>query len=249
MVDGGGGTAFPVVFFDGEREMNIGSVYIDAAMQYKRFQLMLSHKIGISPNQISIYLVDLKRNSKFEDRRRIPITGKVNFAFISGEKDCCFLVVLKRSRKSRNRRVRMNGLEFADNLPEYDYSPEPEREQEPELENLILLRRNEPVPFSNLIKQIELENLNDRLQNRRVQRENYQTPMARPNFNPGLDMDPIMDLNSYPMLSQNVNKKAFCKECVNWKNNGEAASFHLCVNDPVTNQFRTRFGPISRPIK
>ncbi|KAL2463979.1 Uncharacterized protein Fot_51935 [Forsythia ovata] len=125
MVDGGGGNAFPVVFFDGEREMNIGSVNIDGTMQYKSFQLMLSHKIGISPNQISIYLVDQKRNSKFEDRRRIPITGKVNFALISREKDCCFLVVLKRSRKSRNRRVGMNGLEFADFLPENDYTPEP----------------------------------------------------------------------------------------------------------------------------
>ncbi|CAI9765914.1 unnamed protein product [Fraxinus pennsylvanica] len=245
MVDGGGGTAFPVVFFDGEREMNIGSVNIDAAMQYKPFQLMLSHKIGISPNQISIYLVAQQRNSKFEDRRRIPITGKVNFALISREKDCCFLVVLKRSRKSRNRRVRMNGLEFADFLPEYDYSPEPE----PERENLILLRRNQTSPFLNHVTQTELENLNNRLHNLRGQRENYQMPIARPNFIPALDPGPILDLNSYPTLSKNLNKKAFCKECVNRKNNGGAVSFHPCVNDPVITHFRTRFGPISRPTK
>ncbi|KAL2534535.1 Uncharacterized protein Adt_07886 [Abeliophyllum distichum] len=224
--------------------MNIGSVNIDATMQYKSFQLMLSHKIGISPNQISIYLVDRKRISKFEDRRRIPITGKVNFALISREKDCCFLVVLKRSRKSRNRRVGMNGLEFADFLPENDYTPEPVPD------NLILLRRDQTAPLFDQITQTELENLNDRLQNLRVRKENYQMPMARPNFIPGMDPDPILNLNSnsYQMMSKNVNK-AFCKECVNWKNNGEAASFHPCVNDPVITQYRSRFGPIARPSK
>ncbi|KAL0309449.1 UNVERIFIED_CONTAM: hypothetical protein Sradi_5887200 [Sesamum radiatum] len=69
MVEGGGGPAFPVLFFDGEREMNIGDVKINPTLEYKPFQLMLSQKIGISPNQISIYLVDRRNNPKSPSRR------------------------------------------------------------------------------------------------------------------------------------------------------------------------------------
>ncbi|KAM3357384.1 hypothetical protein P3S68_020314 [Capsicum galapagoense] len=105
MVEGGAGPEFPVVFYDGEREMNIGSIHIYPLLQFKAFQLMLSQRIGISPNQISIYLCDRKINSKLEDRRRIPVTGKANFGIICREIDCFFLVVLKRSRKSRNRKA------------------------------------------------------------------------------------------------------------------------------------------------
>ncbi|KAL2503107.1 uncharacterized protein Fot_36955 [Forsythia ovata] len=256
MVDDGGGTAFPVVFYDGEREMKIGNVKIDPRLEYKPFQLMLSQKIGISPNQISIYLVDHKKNpnSTFpDDRRRTPITGKVNFGLICRQKDCCFLVVLKRSRKSRNRRERVKDVEFSDSLPA------------PVLENMILLRRNQPASFYDQITHSELANLNDRLQNLRVMRENYQMSMTKANFNTGhgSDQDPILDFNmgSFPkiedsyrvssqmMMTKNENRKGFCETCVDAEKNGRTASFHPCVNDAVIGRFRTLVGPISRPIK
>ncbi|KAL1566105.1 hypothetical protein AAHA92_01748 [Salvia divinorum] len=130
MVDDG---VFPVAFFDGEREMDIGGVRIGPAMDYKSLQLMLSEKIGISPNQISIYLVGRRRSRKSpfaDDRRRIPVTGKANFAAICRLKECCFLVVLKRSRKSRSRRG--GGGDFAARIAQ----PEP---------RLVLLRRSQPA--------------------------------------------------------------------------------------------------------
>ncbi|KAI3447402.1 hypothetical protein Pfo_004067 [Paulownia fortunei] len=277
MVEGGGGPAFPVVFFDGEREMNIGDVKIDPTLEYKPFQLMLSQKIGISPNQISIYLVDRKKSPKSpfsEDRRRIPITGKVNFGLICRQKECCFLVILKRSRKSRNRRERMiNGVEFADFWPENDFPPTSVHLVP---ENLILLRRNEPTPFYDHITQSELDDLNDRLQlddlngrlrSLRVQRENYRMAMAKgyadsQNFvsehgldtNLNVDSFPTID-DSYPvnstwlMMTKNEIEKAFCEECWNAKKNGGTTSFHPCVNDPVITRFTTRLGPINRPNK
>lgn len=272
MVEGGGGPAFPVVFFDGEREMNIGDVKINPTLEYKPFQQMLSQKIGISPNQISIYLVDRKKNPKSpfsEDRRRIPITGKVNFGLICRQKDCCFLVVLKRSRKSRNRRERtINGLEFADFLPENEFS-RPTMHSVPE--NLILLRRNQQLPFHDQITQSELADLNDRLQSFRVQRENYQMAMAKGNLNsPSFSLDHGLDPNPIPntsmdlvpniddwywvrpgtmMMTNNDTKKAFCEECVKAEKNGSTTSFHPCVNDAVISRFTTRLGPIRRPNK
>lgn len=75
---------FPVIFFDGEREINIGNIRIQPTLLFKAFQLVLSERIGISPNQISIFLCD-RKGSKFENRK-ILITGKSNFTLISREK-------------------------------------------------------------------------------------------------------------------------------------------------------------------
>ncbi|KAL0346973.1 UNVERIFIED_CONTAM: hypothetical protein Scaly_1713300 [Sesamum calycinum] len=272
MVEGGGGPAFPVLFFDGEREMNIGDVKINPTLEYKPFQLMLSQKIGISPNQISIYLVDRRNNPKSpfsEDRRRIPITGKVNFGLICRQKDCCFLVVLKRSRKSRNRRERpMNGVELPDFLPDNEFSA-PSMHTVPE--NLILLRRNQRVPLYDQITQSELADLNERLQSLRVQRENYQMAMAKGNLSspnlssghaldpqliPHLNMDTISKMDDWSRVSSpttvmtnNETRKAFCEECANEEKNGSTTSFHPCVNDAVITRFTTRLGPINRPNK
>ncbi|KAL0316049.1 UNVERIFIED_CONTAM: hypothetical protein Scaly_1981600 [Sesamum calycinum] len=279
MVDsGGGGRAFPVVFFDGEREMDIGDVKINPALEYKRFQLLLSEKIGISPNQISIYLINRKKNPKApfsEDRRRIPVTGKVNFGSICRQKECSFFVVLKRSRKSRNRRERMiNSVDFANFLPQVELS---RASVHPLPENLILLRRNQPTPLYDHIIQSELDDLNGRLQlddlngrleSLRIQREYYQMAMAKgtpnsPNYASEHGSDPNLSVDSFPtiediyrvnsawltMTTKNETKKAFCEECWNAKENGGTPPFHPCVNDTVITHFTTRLGPINRPNK
>lgn len=267
MVEGGGGPAFPVVFFDGEREMNIGEVRVNPTLEYKPFQHMLSQKIGISPNQISIYLVDRRKNPKSpfsEDRRRIPITGKVNFGLICRQKECCFLVVLKRSRKTRNRREKaVNGLDFADLLPGSEFH-RPAMQSAPD--NLVLLRRNQQVPFHDQILQSEIAGFNDRLQGLGVQRENYQMAMARGNLSAsyfqgsgrnsptgtGMDLGPNFDdWYAFPpstmMMTKTENRKVYCEECVNAEKNGKTPSFHPCANDAVVTWFTTPTGPIRRP--
>ncbi|KAM7480884.1 hypothetical protein LguiB_005467 [Lonicera macranthoides] len=60
----GDAVVFPVVFFDGEREINIGNVRIHSSVEYKTFQSILGQKIWMSTNEITIYLVQGKR-SKF----------------------------------------------------------------------------------------------------------------------------------------------------------------------------------------
>ncbi|KAG8374040.1 hypothetical protein BUALT_Bualt11G0089600 [Buddleja alternifolia] len=278
MAEDGVGTAFPVVLFDGEREMNIGNVRISPAMEYKQFQLMLSQKIGISPNQFSIYLIERKNNSNSnpqspftEEWRRIPITGKVNFAYICSQQKCCFLAVLRRSRKSRNRKERMiNGVYSADFLPETVFTPPPVR---PVPANLILLRRSQETPSYDRITPSEVALLNDRLQSLKIGKESYyQTAMAEEkvnfmNFGYGHEKASDLSIDSFPTIDESYCLKAnsarmmmmmttksegekafFCEECWNAKKNGGTASFHHCVNDTVITRFKTRAGPIKRPV-
>ncbi|CAN4118778.1 unnamed protein product [Withania somnifera] len=236
MVEIGKGTVFPVIFYDGEREISIGNVRIQPTLVFKPFQLMISERIGISPNQISIYLCDRKSGSKFEDRRRIPVTGKANFSVISREKNCVFLVVLKRSRKARNRKVKVkknNGVEFGEFLKE----------------NLILLRRNQPgmTSFFDRITQTELASVNERVQNLQLHRENFDLVMQKPNPKP-MHLD---SPSSFPRIQDTFPaKKSLCYECVNTSSSGETAAFHHCNNDAVlAGSFRSRSGPVSRPVK
>lgn len=241
MMDGGGGTVFPVAFFDGEREMNIGDVRITPAMNYKSFQLMLGEKIGISPNQISIYLVNRKRNrrSQFsDDRRRIPVTGKANFGAICRQKECCFLVILKRSRKSRGRRERMiGGGGFVDFVLQKQSSAARGLQAPP---HLILLRRSQPAPsFYDPIQQFDADDLSGRLRGLGVDGD------AKPPFLNG-DPFPAMD-SGWSAVKEDEEIKFFCEICRNAEENGGTASFHPCINDTVITQFTTRLGPINRP--
>ncbi|OMO68576.1 hypothetical protein COLO4_29582 [Corchorus olitorius] len=98
---GGGLVTFPVVFFDGECETDIGNIIIHPQMDFKAFQSVLSRKIGISPHQFSAYIVDSNNT-----RNRAPITGRINFSAICCEKSCFFLVVLKRTRRGWTRKVK-----------------------------------------------------------------------------------------------------------------------------------------------
>lgn len=242
MVEGSKGSVFPVIFFGGDREINIGNIRIQPTLVFKPFQLMLSERIGISPNQISIYLCDCK--GKFEDRRKIPITGKANFEVISREKNCFFLVVMKRSRKARNRKAKPNGVEFGEFLKENAFS-----QHFSSSENLILLRRNQPEVnlLYDRITQTELANMNERVQNLQLQRENFDLVMQKSNPN-------LMHLNSpnsFPRIQDTFpTKKSLCHECANASSNGETSTFHHCNNDAVlVGSFRSHSGPINRPAK
>ncbi|KAL3326942.1 hypothetical protein AABB24_037586 [Solanum stoloniferum] len=244
MVEVGKGSVFPVIFFDGEREMNIGNIRIQPTLLFKPFQLMISERIGISSNQISIYLCDRKgSNNRFEDRRKMPVTGKANFAVISREKNCFFLVVMKRSRKARNRKVKSNSVEFGDFLEETVFS------HLSSSENLILLRRNqtEMSQLYDRITQMELTSMNERVQNLQLQRETFDLVMQNPIPN-------LMHLNnpsSFPRIQDTFpTKKSLCYECANTSSNSETSTFHHCNNDVVlVGSFRSRSGPINRPAK
>ncbi|GAV57318.1 hypothetical protein CFOL_v3_00856 [Cephalotus follicularis] len=129
------GVPCPVVFNDGETEMNIGNLVVYPSTNFKGFQSALSHKIGISPTQFTVYLVDGRKFSAgggVRFSRRIPVTAKSNFSAISREGESLFLVVLKRSRRDRRRQ------NTSDDVGSRRWDPPA---------NMRLLRRNESCGY------------------------------------------------------------------------------------------------------
>ncbi|KAK0584883.1 hypothetical protein LWI29_020307 [Acer saccharum] len=184
-------TIFPVIFFDGDREINIGNVVVHPSLDYKSLQSTFSRKIGLSPNQFSVFLADRKTS------RKIPITGKANFSAISREKDCLFLVVMRGSRDSRSRRQK--------------------RQPEQPVSDVMLLRRN--IGF--FVKDLE-------------KGEKYLTKTG-----PGGGGGGQKEANGVVFA---------CEHCVRDQQTGGAVGFHCCVNDTVITGFRSKAGPIARPV-
>ncbi|KAJ8424613.1 hypothetical protein Cgig2_000536 [Carnegiea gigantea] len=127
----GAGALFAVVFFDGEREIDLGTILITPSMNFKAFQSLISQRIGISPHQITTYFTPLHHHHNHQQRRR-PVTNKFDFAAALPESTTSFFwVVLKRSRRVRRRR------------------PKIEAAVSPESEKLVLLRRNPNLDYMN----------------------------------------------------------------------------------------------------
>lgn len=245
MVERNGTVLFPLVFYDGERETNVGNIGIHPVMDFKIFQARVGQMIGISYNNITIYFIDGKKSKLSTERRKILITGKVNFSLIARERDCFFLVVLKRSRRDRQRRPYQSDMVFGEYLPGRTTSLAPEK--------MLLLRRNQPelndLQFSNY-------SYNDRFQDLQMQRENYINMLSNSSsntnygfmtgLNAGLDSDPFPKLEEIYAVPERT--RVLCRECMDAKK-GETFTFHCCVYDPVVEGFRSTAGPVRRPDK
>ncbi|KAK1410994.1 hypothetical protein QVD17_37537 [Tagetes erecta] len=97
---------FPVILYDGEREINVGNISINPTLEFKQFQKKLKQTVGISYNNLTTYFVDRVVSKTIpSERRRILITSKVDFSVIVRETNFYFLVVLKRSRRDRRKKV------------------------------------------------------------------------------------------------------------------------------------------------
>lgn len=227
MVEIASGVSFPVVFFDGERETNIGNAVVYPDMDFKSFQSVLSQKIGISPHQFSVYLAD-QRSSR-SPRKKIPITGKSNFSAISREKTCIFLVVLKRSRRERRRNnpsaiVQQNKIEPP--------------------ANVMILKRNhvEDGLFHGHHMSgfgSPMEDYERRLRNLQIEKEIYIANMGLGNLS-------LVGREDGDYIGErNLKSDLVCEECMR----GDPG-FHWCVYDTVTFGFRSSpAGPIARPGK
>lgn len=131
-------TPYPVVFYDGEQEHDKGVVGVHSVLSFKRFQALMSQKTGIPANQLSAVFVCRRTLKDTDKRQKLPINENTNFNIIlnqhnpSREKDCHFLVSIKKSKKERKGTRKRNAeAENADdedsNSSRGDVSPSDER--------------------------------------------------------------------------------------------------------------------------
>lgn len=101
-------TPYPVIFHDGDREHDKGHIGVHSVLTFKRFQALLSQKVGLPAGQVTAVFV-CRRTARETDNRRqkLPINENTNFNIIlnqhnpKSEKDCHFLVSMKKSKKER----------------------------------------------------------------------------------------------------------------------------------------------------
>ena len=89
---------FPVVLYNGDRQIKAGNIEIYHGLDFQQFRTMLNQMLGISYNNLTTYFVIRP------DGRKIVITSKIDFLVLMREKNAYFYVVLKRSRKERRRK-------------------------------------------------------------------------------------------------------------------------------------------------
>ncbi|KAJ8900074.1 hypothetical protein K2173_024190 [Erythroxylum novogranatense] len=222
MMEVASGALIPAVLFDGEQEINIGDVVVSPSTSFKSFQSIIGDRIGISPYQLSVYVVSQKRRGS-----RIPITNSTNFSAIYRDKDCFFLVFLKRSRRDKRRKSH----EITETYGSRFDPPS----------NVVLLRRdgidNVDINGSGLSdSELSRFGYEKRMRELQLEKERYLMSMALGQGIEGLSSEP-------------PNTGAFCAECFEARQTGRDGGFHWCVNDKVTFGFRSSAGPIARPAK
>ncbi|KAH0470985.1 hypothetical protein IEQ34_000708 [Dendrobium chrysotoxum] len=90
-------TSFPVIFFNGIKEVDVGNILISQSISYKIFKRLISLKLGIPARQILTYLVCRNNaTSSLGICRKVQINKLSDFAVIVKERGCFILVVLKR---------------------------------------------------------------------------------------------------------------------------------------------------------
>eukprot|EP00249_Psilotum_nudum_P020277 c27634_g2_i1 orf=288-1688(-) len=129
-------TPYPVIFYDGEQEHDKGQIGVHSVLPFKRFQALLSQKTGLPANQLSAVFVCKRTAKDTNKRQKLPINENTNFSIIlnqhnpSREKDCHFLVSLKKSKKERKGTTKRrtaeseNGDEDESISPRRDVSPD-----------------------------------------------------------------------------------------------------------------------------
>lgn len=151
-------TPYSVIFYDGEQEHDKGHVGVHSVLTFKRFQAIMSQKTGIPAYQLSSVFVCRRTLKDTEKRQKLPINENTNFNIIlnqhnpSRERDCHFLVSIKKSKKERKvTRKRSAEAENADdedsNSSRGDLSPSDERPKTGSADEIFSPEATSPPSF------------------------------------------------------------------------------------------------------
>ncbi|KAK1429277.1 hypothetical protein QVD17_11483 [Tagetes erecta] len=238
MVQIDAGVEFPVILYNGERQVDLGNIEIHPTTDFHTFRTILKQMTGISHNNLTSYLVESQTSETQSDRRKLLITSKTDFNVLMREKNAYFLVVLKQSRRERRRR-RMNNprpwleLSTAD-LFDYHYNNN----------NLRTQMDESRIKVEIWLHGLHMQRMND-MNNVNMMHNfnNYEYDHSHVNGNFANVTEEYI-----PLVERSVNRGT-CEDCDRANERGLKPEFHMCVYDDVVEGFfRSPAGPISRPL-
>lgn len=234
------GAVLQVVFVDGERSVDLGTVTVQPSLGVRKLQAVVADRVGVAPQQILASLARPRR------QRRVPLDEGADLAAAVAREGagCYVLAGLRRSRRDRrggrSRRDRKAGGAGSQPLL---MAPTPSSERtilkrlpSTDLASLAASPASAPAMFGGWDYEAQLREL-------QRQHEWYMMSTAAPD--PYL-LPPLLD--DPPAALWPARPSTPCPDC-------EAAAalgmrepaFHWCVRDAVTVGFRSPVGPIERP--
>ncbi|KAK1429274.1 hypothetical protein QVD17_11480 [Tagetes erecta] len=236
MVQIDAGVEFPVILYNGEREVDLGNIEIHPTTDFHTFRTILKQMTGISYNNLTSYLVETRTSETQSDGRKLLITSKTDFNVLMGEKNAYFHVVLKRSRRERRRR-RMNNricLELSPkDLLDYRYN-----------NNFTTQMEESRIKVEIWLHELHMQRMND--MNNVMMHDEYLNYEYASHVNGNF---PNVTEEYIPLVERSVNRGT-CEDCDRANERGLKPEFHMCVYDDVVEGFfRSPAGPISRPLR
>ncbi|RCV14804.1 hypothetical protein SEVIR_3G009000v4 [Setaria viridis] len=221
----------PVLFVDGDRTVDLGTVTVQPSLAVKRLQAVVADRVGVAPNQISASLARPRR------ARRVPLEEGTDLAAaVAREGSGCYVLAgLRRARRERRggraRRDKKAAAAAASSPPEKTIL---KRLPPTDLASLVVAAAP-PAVFGGWDYEAQL---------RELQRQRDWYLMSTAAADPYLPLPP--ELEEPPLWSP----RPPCPECEAAAAAMRPAPFHWCVRDAVvTAGFRSHVGPIERPAK
>ncbi|XP_072992104.1 uncharacterized protein [Typha latifolia] len=239
----------PVVFMDGDRSVDIGTVAVHPSLGFKKFQAGIGDLIGIAPQQISTSLVRPRKA-----KRNSPIDESTDFAAIARERsgDCYVVATLRRSRRERRGRSRRGRVGGGGGEPEKTSLPPAKTilRRDPKGGSLL-----DPAMLAGLMPEpigVGIWDYESQMRNLQRQRERYllSTAALAAEYYPYAASEEPYIWGSQRRAATAVSAaSAVCDECELATEEGRPPAFHWCIKDAVTVGFRSPVGPIERPSK
>ncbi|KAG7958345.1 hypothetical protein I3843_10G016900 [Carya illinoinensis] len=210
---------FPVVFFEGHSQTNVGEVDFHPSLEFEKFRSVISCKLEIPPRQLSFYILVKHRSRKSKTLQRIPITRRSDFAAFS--------------------RHLIEFGEYFQTIASCMIGIPP---------RMLTVYLAVKYRSKALLKISITGNWYEKQAARKLQmeRQRYLVDMGLSGLCLG---DEEINGNVDEDGRVGGKDVVECEECIRAKELGSEAEFHCCMYDAVIFEFKSKAGPVSQPVK
>lgn len=213
---------FPVVFFEGQYcQNNVGEVDFRPSLEFEKFRWVISCMLEIPPRRLSFYILVKHRSRKSKTVQRIPITRRSDFAAFS-----------------------RHLIEFGESFQ-------------------TIASCMTGIPPRLLTVYLAVKYQSKALLKTSITGSWYEKQAAR-ELQVEREIRYLVDdmcLSGFCLGDEEINGNVDedgrvggkdvveCEECIRAKELGSEAEFHCCMHDAVIVEFKSKAGPISKPVK